>query len=162
MPASIHEFSVRDIHGRERSLAEWRGQVLLVVNVASRCMFTPQYQGLQALHAELAGKGFSVLGFPCDQFGHQEPGDETQILDFCQTHFSVDFPMFEKILVNGKQAHPLYAWLREQAPGVMGSTRIKWNFTKFLVDPEGRVVRRFAPSMAPERLRKAILARLPG
>ena len=161
MPDSIHDFSVRDIQGRERSLAEWRGKVLLVVNVASQCMYTPQYEGLQKLHAEHAGKGFSVLGFPCDQFGHQEPGDEGEIRDFCQTRYQVDFPMFAKIEVNGEHAHPLYAWLRKQAPGILGSTRIKWNFTKFLVDPEGRVVRRYAPSTAPERLQRDVLALLP-
>jgi len=160
MHASIHEFSVRDIQGHERSLAQWRGQVLLVVNVASRCGYTPQYRGLQKLHAEHAEKGFSVLGFPCDQFGHQEPGDEAEILAFCRTRYSVDFPMFEKIEVNGEGAHPMYAWLRKKAPGVLGSTAIKWNFTKFLVDREGRAIRRYAPSTAPERLEKDILALL--
>jgi len=157
MPASIYEFTARDIHGRERSLAEWRGQVLLVVNLASRCGFTPQYRGLQKLHATHASRGFSVLGFPCDQFGHQEPGDEAEILQFCRTMYGVDFPLFAKIEVNGKHAHPLYAWLRKQARGVLGSSRIKWNFTKFLVDGEGRVVRRYAPSTAPEHIEKDIL-----
>ena len=160
MPDCIHEFTVRDIQGRERSLAEWRGKVLLVVNVASRCVYTPQYEGLQKLHAGHAEKGFSVLGFPCDQFGHQEPGDEGEIRDFCQTRYQVDFPMFAKIEVNGENAHPLYGWLRRQAPGILGSTRIKWNFTKFLVDREGRVVRRYAPSTAPERLERDIQALL--
>jgi len=160
MPASIHDFTARDIQGRERSLAEWRGRVLLVVNLASRCGYTPQYQGLQRLYAEHAPSGFTVLGFPCNQFGHQEPGDEAEIQQFCQTRYGVDFPLFAKVEVNGKHAHPMYAWLRKQAPGVLGSTRIKWNFTKFLVDREGRVVRRYAPSTAPERLEKDILALL--
>jgi glutathione peroxidase len=152
MNASIHDFSARDIHGRERSLGEWKGKVLLVVNVASKCGFTPQYAGLQKLQDEYADEGFSVLGFPCDQFGHQEPGDEAEILDFCQTRFDVDFPLFEKIRVNGDDAHPVYVWLCSQARGVLGSKGIKWNFTKFLVDREGQVVKRYAPSTTPERI----------
>jgi len=152
MNASIHDFSARDIHGHVRSLGEWKGKVLLVVNVASRCGFTPQYTGLQKLQDEHAAEGFSVLGFPCDQFGHQEPGDEMDILQFCRTSYDVDFPLFEKIRVNGDDAHPIYVWLCKQARGVLGSKGIKWNFTKFLVDRDGRVVRRYAPSTTPERI----------
>ncbi len=152
MNTSIHDFSARDIQGRERSLGEWKGKVLLVVNVASKCGFTPQYAGLQKLQDDHAEEGFSVLGFPCDQFGHQEPGDEAEILDFCKTRYDVDFPLFEKIRVNGDDAHPLYVWLCSQARGVLGSKGIKWNFTKFLVDGDGQVVRRYAPSTTPERM----------
>lgn len=152
MNTSIHDFSARDIQGRERSLGEWKGKVLLVVNVASRCGFTPQYAGLQKLQDDYADQGFSVLGFPCDQFGHQEPGDEAAILDFCTSRYDVDFPLFEKIRVNGDDAHPIYAWLCSQARGVLGSKGIKWNFTKFLVDADGQVVRRYAPSTTPERI----------
>ena len=152
MSASIHTFSATDIHGRTRSLAEWKGKVLLVVNVASRCGFTPQYEALQKLQDTYGDKGFAVLGFPCDQFGHQEPGSESEILEFCQTRFGIDFPMFAKINVNGEDAHPLYAWLTTAAPGLLGSRAIKWNFTKFLVDGEGQVVDRFAPATSPARI----------
>jgi glutathione peroxidase len=152
MNTSIHDFSARDIQGHERSLGEWKGKVLLVVNVASKCGFTPQYAGLQKLQDDHAGEGFSVLGFPCDQFGHQEPGDEAEILEFCKTRYDVDFPLFEKIRVNGDDAHPIYVWLCSQARGVLGSKGIKWNFTKFLVDGDGQVVRRYAPSTTPERM----------
>lgn len=158
MNESIHDFSVRDIHGRERSLGEWSGQVLLVVNVASKCGFTPQYAGLQELQRKHAGEGFSVLGFPCDQFGHQEPGDEAEILSFCQTQYDVDFPLFEKLRVNGEDAHPMYVWLGAQLPGVLGSKGIKWNFTKFLIDREGHPVRRYAPTTTPERIESDIEA----
>jgi glutathione peroxidase len=157
MNESIHGFSVRDIQGRERNLGEWKGQVLLVVNVASKCGFTPQYAGLQKLHSDHAGQGFSVLGFPCDQFGHQEPGDEAEILNFCRTQYDVDFPLFEKLHVNGVDAHPMYVWLCAKAPGLLGSKGVKWNFTKFLIDREGRPVRRFAPSTAPERIEDDIV-----
>ncbi len=156
MPSTLHDFSARDIQGRPRLMAEWQGKVVLVVNVASRCVFTPQYEALQKLHDTYADRGFAVLGFPCDQFGHQEPGDEAQIMDFCQTHFSVDFPMFEKIMVNGEGAHPLFAWLTTAAPGILGSRAIKWNFTKFLVDGQGHVVHRYAPSTSPARIARRV------
>ncbi|GAB3041679.1 MULTISPECIES: glutathione peroxidase [Oleiagrimonas] len=152
MNDTVYAFDARDIHGAERRLEEWRGQVLLIVNVASKCGFTPQYKGLEALQARYADCGFSVLGFPCDQFGHQEPGDAQEILDFCSTTYDVSFPLFEKIEVNGANAHPLYAWLRAEAPGVLGSAAIKWNFTKFLIDREGRPLRRYAPATTPERI----------
>jgi glutathione peroxidase len=157
---SIQDFSARDIDGNERSLGDWRGQVLLVVNVASQCGFTPQYAGLQALQREHAARGFSVLGFPCDQFGHQEPGDEAEIRRFCTLEYAVDFPMFAKIEVNGAGTHPLYRWLKSEGKGVLGSEAIKWNFTKFLVGRDGQVLRRYAPTDTPEKLVPAIEAAL--
>ncbi|NII10474.1 glutathione peroxidase [Oleiagrimonas sp. C23AA] len=157
---SIYDFHARDIAGHDRSLAEWREQVLLVVNVASQCGFTPQYEGLQSLQDDLGAQGFSVLGFPCDQFGHQEPGDEAAIEAFCSTRFGVSFPMFSKIAVNGHRADPLFRWLKGQARGVLGSRAIKWNFTKFLVDREGQVLRRYAPTAKPAQLRADIEALL--
>ncbi len=149
---SIYDFSAKDIDGREHALDEWQGDVLLVVNVASRCGFTPQYEGLQALYRKYAHKGFAVLGFPCDQFGHQEPGDAAQIREFCDLNYKVEFPLFAKIKVNGNDAHPLYRWLRHEAKGVLGTESIKWNFTKFLVDRQGQVVRRYASRDTPERI----------
>jgi glutathione peroxidase len=143
---------VRRLEGVDETLEKYRGKVLLVVNTASRCGFTPQYEGLEALFRTYRERGLVVLGFPCDQFGHQEPGDEAAIAEFCATRFEVSFPMFAKIEVNGPNAHPLFVSLEAAAPGVLGTTRIKWNFTKFLVDREGRVVARYAPMTAPERL----------
>ncbi len=150
--ANVHAFSARAIDGVDRSLAEYKGKVLLVVNVASKCGFTPQYSGLEALQRQYADRGFAVLGFPCDQFGHQEPGNEEEIRKFCSLNYDVTFPMFAKIEVNGAGAHPLYEHLKSSAPGVLGTEGIKWNFTKFLVDREGRVVRRYAPTDKPESL----------
>jgi len=150
--ASVHDFSARAIDGVDRSVAEYKGKVLLVVNVASKCGFTPQYSGLEALQRQYADRGFAVLGFPCDQFGHQEPGNEEEIRKFCSLNYDVTFPMFAKIEVNGAGAHPLYEHLKSSAPGVLGTEGIKWNFTKFLVDREGRVVRRYAPTDKPESL----------
>jgi glutathione peroxidase len=149
---SIYEMTAKDIEGRELSLASLQGRVLLIVNVASRCGFTPQYAGLEALQRQYGERGLTVLGFPCDQFGHQEPGDEAEIRNFCQTQYDVSFPMFSKIEVNGAGAHPLYAYLKSQAKGVLGTEAIKWNFTKFLIDREGRVVKRYAPQDKPEDL----------
>jgi glutathione peroxidase len=149
--SSIYDFSARTIDGEEKPLSDYRGQVMLVVNVASKCGFTPQYTGLEKLHEQYADKGLAVLGFPCDQFGHQEPGDEAQIKEFCSLTYDVSFPMFSKIEVNGDQAHPLYKWLRDQKAGVLGD-RIKWNFTKFLVDREGNVVKRYASTTKPEKI----------
>ncbi|MCX7513540.1 glutathione peroxidase [Frateuria sp. STR12] len=150
--ASVYDFSARDIDGQERSLADWRGRWLLVVNVASRCGFTPQYQGLEALWRQWRERGLTVLGFPCDQFGHQEPGSEAEIRQFCSLNCDVSFPLFAKIEVNGEGAHPLYRWLKHESKGLLGSEAIKWNFTKFLVDPEGQVVRRYAPTDTPEKI----------
>ena len=149
---SIHDFTVTDIDGKPRSLGEWRGKTLLVVNVASQCGFTPQYEGLEALWREQRALGLVVLGFPCDQFGHQEPGSEAEIKDFCSTRFDVTFPMFAKVEVNGEHAAPLYQWLKSQAKGILGSEAIKWNFTKFLVDRDGKPLKRYAPNDTPESL----------
>ena len=153
---SIYEIPVTTLHGEPTTLAPYRGQVLLIVNVASQCGLTPQYAGLEAMHERLAPQGFSVLGFPCNQFGAQEPGGEGEIAKFCETQFGLSFPMFAKVDVNGDAAHPLFKWLRAEAPGLLGSEAIKWNFTKFLVDREGRVVERFAPTTVPADLAPAI------
>ena len=157
---SVHDFSARRIDGTEQSLAVYRGRVLLIVNVASRCGFTPQYAGLQALYATYRDRGFEVLGFPCDQFGHQEPDDDAQIASFCTATYGVTFPMFAKIDVNGTRAHPLYDHLKRTQPGLLGSRAIKWNFTKFLVDRDGRPIARHAPAEPPQALAKAIEAAL--
>jgi glutathione peroxidase len=149
---TVYDFSAADIDGRERSLEEFAGRALLIVNVASKCGFTPQYQGLEALWRKHRDEGFAVLGFPCDQFGHQEPGDEAEIKKFCSLSYDVTFPLFAKIDVNGAAAHPLYVWLKSEKAGVFGTEAIKWNFTKFLVDRAGVVVKRFAPSDAPEKI----------
>jgi len=152
MKESIWEFPVVDLAGTPRSLAEFRDRVLLIVNVASRCGFTPQYTGLEALYRKYRDRGFVVLGFPCDQFGHQEPGDAEEIRNFCSLNYQVSFPLFAKIDVNGAGAHPLYEFLKSQQPGILGTQAIKWNFTKFLVDRAGRVVKRYAPNDTPESL----------
>ncbi len=148
--SSIWSFSARTLDGETVSLEQYRGKVLLIVNTASECGFTPQYAGLQKLFDEYAARGFEVLGFPCNQFGKQEPGDAAQIGSFCEKNFGVTFPLFEKIEVNGANAHPLYRWLTGEAPGVLGIEAIKWNFTKFLIDREGAVVKRYAPLTKPE------------
>jgi glutathione peroxidase len=148
---TIYDFSACTSGGAERHLADYRGKVLLIVNVASKCGFTPQYKGLQALYGQFAPRGFEVLAFPCDQFGHQEPGSDAEISAFCDRTYCVTFPLFAKIEVNGKNAHPLYVWLRKQKGGLLGET-IKWNFTKFLIDRAGNVQARFAPTTKPESL----------
>ena len=156
---TVYDFSARDIEGNERSLAEWRGKTLLIVNVASKCGFTPQYKGLEALWRKHGGQDVTVLGFPCDQFGHQEPGNEDEIKQFCSTTYDVTFPMFTKIDVNGENTHPLYQWLKKEAKGLLGSESIKWNFTKFLVDAQGNVVKRYAPNDTPEKIEKDLARR---
>ncbi len=148
---SAYDFTATSIEGEERSLDEHRGNVLLITNVASKCGFTPQYEGLEALYERYADDGLVVLGFPCDQFGHQEPGDEEQIAEFCSLTYGVSFPMFAKVEVNGSGAHPLYQWLRTQRSGLLGD-RIKWNFTKFLVGRDGQVIERYAPATKPEKI----------
>jgi glutathione peroxidase len=157
---TVHDFTVRTIAGTEQSLGDHRGKVLLIVNVASRCGLTPQYTALEALQRKHAARGFSVLGFPCNQFGGQEPGTEAQILEFCTLNYEVSFPMYGKVEVNGEGTHPLYAHLKSAAPGLLGSESLKWNFTKFLVDREGHVVRRYAPTDSPESIEKDIEALL--
>lgn len=152
----IYDFTARTIDGADVSLGDYRGKALLIVNTASKCGFTPQYEGLEKLHEAYADGGLAVLGFPCNQFGKQEPGDEAEIRDFCTLRYDVKFPMFAKIDVNGDTAHPLYKYLKSQAKGVLGTEAIKWNFTKFLVDRAGHVVDRFAPTTKPEDLRDAI------
>ena len=148
---SLGDFKATSIDGREVDLGDYTGQVVLVVNTASQCGLTPQYAGLQELHDAYAAQGFTVLGFPCDQFGNQEPGDETEIASFCERNFGVTFPMFAKVDVNGDDAHPLFVWLREEKGGLLGS-KIKWNFTKFLVGRDGQVVKRLAPTSTPDKL----------
>jgi len=157
---ALYDFDAETIDGRTQSLKDYAGKALLVVNVASKCGFTPQYEGLEALHRNYAPQGFAVLGFPCNQFGHQEPASEAEIACFCQASYDVTFPMFSKIEVNGPNAHPLYKFLKQQAPGLLGTEAIKWNFTKFLIDKEGRVVKRFAPNDAPESIAMDIEALL--
>ncbi|MBS0432418.1 MAG: glutathione peroxidase [Proteobacteria bacterium] len=151
---TIFDFEADTLEGGPRKLDAYRGEVALVVNVASKCGFTPQYAGLEALYREHKDRRFVVLGFPCDQFGHQEPGDAEEIRNFCSLTYDVSFPMFAKIEVNGANAHPLYRWLKHEAPGVLGSEAIKWNFTKFLIDRDGKVVRRYAPTDTPEKIGK--------
>jgi glutathione peroxidase len=151
--------TVRSLDGAAQSLDEYRGKVLLIVNVASKCGFTPQYQGMEALWRQYRDRGLVVMGFPCDQFGHQEPGDADEIRNFCSLNYEVSFPLFEKIDVNGAKAHPLYVWLKQQKSGLLGSA-IKWNFTKFLVGRNGRVIKRYAPTDKPEALVKDVEAAL--
>ncbi|MGC2787117.1 MAG: glutathione peroxidase [Roseiarcus sp.] len=159
MPLSA-EIALKTIDGGARTLDDFAGQALLIVNVASECGFTPQYAGLEALHRRFRARGFAVLGFPCDEFGHQEPGDEAAIQNFCTDKYDVTFPMFAKIEVNGANAHPLFKALKQEAPGLLGTRAIKWNFTKFLVDRQLRVVRRYAPNDKPEKLSGDIAATL--
>jgi glutathione peroxidase len=157
--SGIFDFTAQSLAGEDVSLKDFEGQVLLIVNTASACGFTPQYKGLEALQQAYGPRGFSVLGFPCNQFGKQEPGDARQIEQFCSTNYAVTFPMFAKIDVNGGNAHPLYRYLKSEKSGLLGSS-IKWNFTKFLVDRSGKVVGRYAPTAKPEALTKEIEALL--
>jgi glutathione peroxidase len=152
----VYDHSAASLEGQPVKFTDYRGKVLLIVNTASQCGFTPQYTGLEALHQRYEGEGLAVLGFPCNQFGDQEPGDAEEIRRFCSLNYGVSFPMFAKIEVNGPGAHPLYVDLKESRRGLMGSTSIKWNFTKFLVDREGEVVARYGPATKPEKLRTAI------
>lgn len=150
---SLNSFSADSITNEPVALSRYQGKVVLVVNVASKCGFTPQYEGLESLYRHYKDQGFVVLGFPCDQFGHQEPGTESQILEFCTTNYQVTFPLFAKIDVNGTSAHPLYQWLKNEKSGVLGTEAIKWNFTKFLVGRDGQVVKRYGSSTTPDELR---------
>ncbi|MDQ3286790.1 MAG: glutathione peroxidase [Pseudomonadota bacterium] len=157
---TAYEFTAIDIDGRQRELDEFRGKVLLIVNVASKCGFTPQYTGLEKLWREYGSRGLVVMGFPCDQFGHQEPGDEAAIREFCSLTYEVSFPMFAKVEVNGSDAHPLWRWLKDEKGGFLGIDAIKWNFTKFLVGRDGRVLKRYAPNDKPEAIAEDIEAAL--
>jgi glutathione peroxidase len=151
---TAYDFSAPDIDGQETSLAAYKGKTMLVVNTASKCGFTPQYTGLEKLSREFKDQGLVVLGFPCDQFGHQEPGDEAEIKNFCSLTYDVSFPMFAKVDVNGPKAHPLFQWLKAEKAGLLGLEGIKWNFTKFLVGPDGTVLKRYAPTDTPEKIGK--------
>ncbi len=157
---SLYDFQALSIDGQNMALSQYRGRVLLIVNTASACGFTPQFTGLEKLHQQYAAQGLTVLGFPCNQFASQDPGDDAQIASFCQKNYGVSFQMMSKIKVNGDGAHPLYQWLTAQAPGLLGSKAIKWNFTKFLVGRDGRVIQRYAPQDAPEKIAKDIEAAL--
>ena len=150
--ASMYDFSVKDIHGKTVKLDAYKGTALLIVNTASKCGFTPQYKGLEVLYQKLHGKGLEILGFPCNQFGAQEPGSEAEIESFCEVNYGVTFPLFAKVDVNGADAAPLYRHLKAAKPGLLGSEAIKWNFTKFLVDRKGNVIERYAPNVEPESL----------
>ncbi len=160
--ASIYDFEAQQIGGQTVPLAQFRGKPLLIVNTASACGFTPQFAGLEELHRRYGERGLVVLGFPCNQFGAQDPGSNEEIASFCQVNYGVSFPMMSKVDVNGPQAHPLYRWLAAEAPGMLGSKAIKWNFTKFLVGKDGRVLKRYAPQDAPEKLAKDVEAALAG
>ncbi|GAB7536769.1 glutathione peroxidase [Burkholderia sp. 22PA0099] len=146
---TVYSFTAKALDGRDVSLGDYRDKVLLIVNTASECGFTPQYAGLQELYTRYGSRGLAVLGFPCNQFGKQEPGDAAQIGAFCEQRFGVSFPLFEKVDVKGDQAHPLFRWLTEEAPGVLGLKAIKWNFTKFLIGRDGKVIKRYAPTTKP-------------
>jgi glutathione peroxidase len=157
---SVYDYSAKTLDGQDASLADYRGQVLLIVNTASKCGFTPQYDGLEALYRAYKDQGFTVLAFPCNQFGAQEPGDAEEIASFCSLTYDVTFPVLGKIDVNGPQTHPLYAYLKHEQKGLLGTEGIKWNFTKFLVGRDGEVVERFAPTTKPEDLKQAVEALL--
>jgi glutathione peroxidase len=157
---SVYDYSAKTLDGQDASLADYRGQVLLIVNTASKCGFTPQYEGLEMLYREYKDKGFAVLAFPCNQFGAQEPGNAEEIASFCSLTYDVTFPILAKIDVNGPSAHPLYAYLKHEQKGLLGTEAIKWNFTKFLIGRDGEVVERFAPTTKPEDLKLAVEALL--
>jgi glutathione peroxidase len=157
---TVYDFEAQQIDGKPVPLADFKGKAMLIVNTASACGYTPQFAGLEKLHEEYAAKGLVVLGFPCNQFGAQDPGTNTEIAQFCQLNYGVSFPMMAKINVNGDAAHPLYKWLTKEAPGLLGTTSIKWNFTKFLIGKDGAVIKRYAPADEPASLKKDIEAAL--
>ena len=158
--SSVYDFTARQINGQDIALSQFRGQVMLVVNTASACGFTPQFGGLEALHKSYAGQGLAVLGFPCNQFGAQDPGTDSEIAGFCQVNYGVSFTMMHKINVNGDQADPLFKWLCAEAPGLLGTKAIKWNFTKFLISRRGQVLKRYAPTDKPAGMTRDIEAAL--
>ena len=151
---TAYDFSAKTIDGADQALADYKGKAMLIVNTASKCGFTPQYTGLEKLFEKYQDKGLVVLGFPCDQFGHQEPGDAEEIRNFCSLNYDVKFPLYGKVEVNGDGAHPLWKWLKKEKPGLLGIEGVKWNFTKFLVDKQGKVVKRYAPTDTPEKIEK--------
>ena len=153
---TVYDFEAQQIDGKTVPLAQFKGRVLLVVNTASACGYTPQFAGLEELHKAYAGQGLVVVGFPCNQFGAQDPGSNEEIAQFCQVNYGVSFPMMAKVDVNGPAAHPLYQWLTKEAPGLLGSSAIKWNFTKFLIGKDGQVIKRYAPQDEPAKLKKDI------
>ena len=157
MSEEIYQYSGLDMQGNQKSMGEFKGQVVLVVNTASKCGFTPQFKGLEKLYSKYKEKGLAVLGFPCNQFANQDPGSNEDITEFCELNYGVTFPMFQKVDVNGDDAHPLFQYLKKQAPGVLGTQAIKWNFTKFLVNQDGQVVARFAPKDTPEKIESEIV-----
>ncbi|HET9131597.1 MAG TPA: glutathione peroxidase [Terriglobia bacterium] len=157
---SIYHFKARAIDGKDISLGDYRGKVVLIVNVASKCGFTPQYKGLESLYEKYKDQGLVILGFPCNQFGGQEPGSEAEILSFCDLNYGVTFPLFSKIDVNGANAHPLYGYLKTAKPGILGTEAIKWNFTKFLIDKKGEPIHRYAPSDKPDAIDSDVKAAL--
>ncbi len=158
---NLHDIEVRNIDGLTQTLNAYRGKTMLIVNVASKCGFTPHYTGLEKLYRQFCQRGFTVLGFPCDQFGHQEPGDAAEIKNFCSLNYDISFPLFEKVKVNGPDTHPLFQYLKSSQPGLLGTQAIKWNFTKFLVNGEGKVLKRYAPTDTPESLIADIEKQLP-
>ncbi len=160
MPDTVYGFTCKDGAGRDKSLEDYRGQVLLIVNTASKCGFTPQFAGLEELYEQYREQDFTILGFPCNQFGKQDPGSNDEIMEFCQLNYGVSFPMFGKIEVNGSGADPLFKHLKKEAPGALGTERIKWNFTKFLIDADGNVVKRYAPKDKPKDIEKDIAGML--
>jgi glutathione peroxidase len=157
---SVYDFKAVDIQGQERDLADYKGKVLLIVNTASKCGLTPQFEGLEAMYKDLHEEGLEVLGFPCNQFAQQDKGSDSEIAGFCMKNYGVSFPMFSKIEVNGDQAHPLYKYLKKEARGMLGTEKIKWNFTKFLINKDGQVVKRFAPTSKPQAIEKHVRALL--
>jgi len=158
----LYDIALQTINGSQATMADYRNKVILVVNTASRCGFTPQYAGLEALYRKYKDQGFAILGFPCNQFGAQEPGEEVQIADFCEKNYGVSFPLFAKVEVNGAQAHPLFSHLKSEAPGLLGSEMIKWNFTKFLLDRQGKVVARYAPITTANEIDSAVFSLISG
>ncbi len=154
--SSIYDFSAQTVSGQKQALSDYKGKVLLVVNTASKCGFTPQFAGLEELYERYKDKGLEILGFPCNQFANQDPGSNEEIQEFCQLNYGVTFPMFGKVDVNGGDAHPIFKFLKKEAPGALGSQRIKWNFTKFLIDSEGNVLKRYAPTDKPKAIEKDI------
>jgi glutathione peroxidase len=151
---TIYSFNVKNIDGKSIALEDYKGQLLLIVNTASQCGFTPQYAGLESLYQSFQGQGFTVLGFPCNQFGQQEPGTSQEIAGFCDSHYSISFPLFEKVEVNGQNAHPLFTYLKSASPGILGSQTVKWNFTKFLVDRDGIAIKRYPSLVTPSMIQK--------